>query len=189
MISMTKFNELSEHEVLEIIECLMEICARKEAEIAELKAQLDIFKPKEARLKFFEESASGIRGDILLVFQSANLRDIIKGLFEKSKIYNVAAVEGYEGILPYCATYHPDIGVFELSRIINTESQLTIMKEMKAMTKGFKLITILPENDVRLISDVVTAGSDDFLVKPIDMNRLLNVINDIVNRKREKVAV
>ena len=186
---MTKFNELSEHEVLEIIESLMEISARKEAEIALLKAQLDIFKPKEARLRVFDESDNGIRGDILLVFQSYNLRDIIKTMFEKSKIFNVASVDRYEDAMSYCAAYHPDICVFELSGISNMESQLTVMKEMKMMLKNFSIISILPENDISMIREVVAAGSDDFLVKPIDMNRLISVINDILIKKPRKVAV
>jgi hypothetical protein len=48
MVEKKKMTEIKRYDCLEVIESLLEMTARKESEVAELKAQLDVYKPKGA---------------------------------------------------------------------------------------------------------------------------------------------
>jgi len=186
---MGKIHELSGTDFLEIIECLLNIGSRKEAEIAEIKAQLDIFRPKDASMKIIETPSHNIKGKILIVFQSKTLRDILRTLLTKSDQFDVASVDRCEDAPSACALSHPDVCVFEISKLNNLSAQIDILRDTKNASEKTALITVLYDNDVSLIREVVTAGSDDFLVKPIDTSRMIKVITDILARKINKVAV
>jgi DNA-binding NtrC family response regulator len=180
--------EISKQEYLEILESLLEMTARKEAEIAELKAQLDVFKPKDIDLKIIEDTIS-LQGRILLIFQSRTLRDILKTMLENSGHFKVETIDRYEDASSTFAIKKPEICVLEHGSYGQFNKCIDIIREIRAMSRDVGLISVLPENDVDVIRDVVTAGVDDFLVKPIDTRRMNNVIFDIMMKRSKKKVV
>ena len=177
--------DLKKNEFLEVIENLLAMSARKEAEVAELKAQLDVFKPKDFDLKIIEDD--NLRhGSIMLVFQSKMLADILKTMLEKTGGYDVKIVERYEDAASEFAISNSDICVIEHSPYGEGQGSVRFISELRAMSKIVGIISVMPENDVDLIREVVNAGVDDFLVKPIDTRRMTNVIYDIVAKKKQR---
>ncbi|MBU1023691.1 hypothetical protein KKB99_05305 [bacterium] len=65
---------------------------------------------------------------------------------------------------------------------------LEILSELRARSSKVGLISVLSENDVNIIREIVTTGVDDFLVKPIDTRRLRNVILDIMRKRGTRKA-
>ena len=186
---MGNIHKLSGTEILEIIESLLNMSARKEAEIAELKAQLDIFRPKDVNLRILDSPTQMVKGKVLLAFQSRTLREILKQLLASGEQFEVIAVERYEDAPSACAIQNPDICIFEITKLLNLSTQLDLIIEAKKVCEKVSIISILADNDVTLIRDVVMAGSDDFLVKPIDTTRMIKVVSDILLKKSNKVAV
>ena len=179
--------DLTSQEYLEIVENLLSMTARKELEIAELKAQLDVFKPKNVDLQILDETST-FQGRIMLVFQSRTLRDILKSMLEKIEYFKVDIVEQYDNALSTFALTKPDICVFEHGSYGDALNCFDIMRGIREMSKDVGLISVLPENDVEIIREVVTSGIDDFLVKPIDVHRMNKVILDIMNKRKSRKA-
>ncbi len=179
--------ELTLHEYLEIVESLLEMSARKEAEVAELKAQLDVFKPKDVNLSMLDDKAD-IGGKVMLVFQSKTLREILKTMLEKNCSYDVKMVDTSDDIESAFALYQPDICVIEHGGYNDTITTVETIRQLRRLSHNTGLIAVLPENDVDVIREIVTAGVDDFLVKPIDTRRMNNVIGDIILKRSTRKA-
>lgn len=172
-------------EYLEIFESLLEMTARKEAEIAELKAELDVFKPKDIELEVLGENRVAM-GKVLLIFKSKTLREILKSMLEKNAVYDVKVVEPYDDVQSAYALYNPDICIIEHETHNESDHSVEIIAQLRKLSGKLGLIAVLAENDVETIRDIVTAGVDDFLVKPIDTRRMNKVIADIVLRRRAR---
>ena len=182
-------SEIKKDEYLEIVENLLEMCARREIELAELQAQLDVFKPKNVDLHVIDKDKENVHGKVLLIFESKTLRDILKTMLEKSGSYDVIVIDKYEDAPSSFALHKPDICVIEHGTYGAALRCLDIINEIRNMSTDVGLISILPENDVNTIRAAAEAGVDDFLVKPIDTLRMNHIINDILKNRRSKKAV
>lgn len=179
--------KLTLHEYLEIVESLLEMSARKEAEVAELKAQLDVFKPKDVNLAMLNDMPE-IEGKVMLVFKSKTLREILKSMLEKNCSYDVKMLETNDDVESAFALYQPDICVIEHGGYNDMLSTVETIRQLRLLSHNTGLIAVLPENDVDVIREIVTAGVDDFLVKPIDTRRMNSVIGDIILKRRSRKA-
>jgi PleD family two-component response regulator len=188
MVEKKKMTEIKRYDCLEVIESLLEMTARKESEVAELKAQLDVYKPKGADLTLLK-SPDKTTGKIMLVFHVKTLREILQGMLEQDGVYDVIAMDYYTDVISAFSLNAPDIVVLEHATYGEGVKSVEIISDIRQMARNVGIISIIPENDVALIREIVTAGVDDFLVKPIDTRRLSGVIHDILlKRNRKKVS-
>lgn len=188
MVDKKKMIEMKKFDYLEIIESLLEMTTRKESEIAELKAQLDVYRPKGVDLALLK-SPDSTTGKIMLVFHVKTLREILQGMLEQDGVYDVVGMDYYSDVISAFSLNAPDVVVLEHASYGEGMKSVEIISEIRHMARNVGIISIIPENDVGLIREIVTAGVDDFLVKPIDTRRLSGVIHDILlKRSRKKVS-
>jgi CheY-like chemotaxis protein len=188
MAEKKKMADMKKSDYLEIIESLLGMTARKEAEVSELKAQLDVYKPKGVDLALLK-SPDTTTGKIMLVFHVKTLREILQGMLEQDGVYEVVAMDYYTDVISAFSLNAPDIVVLEHASYGEGVRSIEIISEIRQMARNVGIISIIPENDVSLIREIVSAGIDDFLVKPIDTRRLSGVIHDILlKRSRKKVS-
>lgn len=172
---------------LEIIEHLLEMTTRREAEIAELRAQLDVYQSHEVDVEVLGDE-EGKLGKILLVFSSRTLKDIIQLMLERTGLYEVKTIDTPDEIPSAFALFRPDICIIEHGAGTMSGKTIEILADLRAKSNKVGLISVLAENDVSIIREIVTTGVDDFLVKPIDTRRMRSVILDIMRKRSARKA-
>ena len=178
---------LSLNDQLEVIEHLLEMTNRREVEIADLRAQLDVYQSHNVDVEILEDGTERL-GKILLLFSSRTLKDILKMMLERTGLYEVKTIDVLEDIPSAFALFSPDICIIEHGTGNMAGKTFEILTELRSKSNKVGLISVLAENDVNMIREIVTTGVDDFLVKPIDTRRLRSVILDIMRKRSPKKA-
>ena len=110
-------------------------------------------------------------------------------MLEQSGMYKVISMDYQGDIVSAFSINSPDICVLEHASYGEGIRFMEIISELRNLSREVGIISVLSENDVDLIREVVSAGVDDFLVKPIDTRRMSGVIYDILlTRQRKKVS-
>ncbi|MFH1515768.1 MAG: response regulator [bacterium] len=177
---------LSLNEQLEVIEQLLKMTTRREAEIAQLKTQLEVYQSFDVDEEVFKDD--GRLGKILLLFSSRTIKDILQMMLERTGLYEVKTIDDLEDIPSAFALFSPDVCIIEHGSGNMSGKTLEILSGLRARSSKVGLISVLSENDVNIIREIVTTGVDDFLVKPIDTRRLRNVILDIMRKRGTRKA-
>ena len=101
-----------------------------------------------------------------------------------SDVYSVYG--GREGLAQF-KKYQPDIVFIDI--IMPDMDGLTLAREIRRINKNQIIVIISASNDITKISETIEIGVNSFIQKPIDTNKvidLLSAITDIV-KKRKKV--
>ncbi|MBU1023692.1 hypothetical protein KKB99_05310 [bacterium] len=98
---------LSLNEQLEVIEQLLKMTTRREAEIAQLKTQLEVYQSFDVDEEVFKDD--GRLGKILLLFSSRTIKDILQMMLERTGLYEVKTIDDLEDIPSAFALFSPDV--------------------------------------------------------------------------------
>jgi len=102
-----KMINLSLNEQLEVIEQLLKMTTRREAEIAQLKTQLEVYQSFDVDEEVFKDD--GRLGKILLLFSSRTIKDILQMMLERTGLYEVKTIDDLEDIPSAFALFSPDV--------------------------------------------------------------------------------
>jgi two-component system, chemotaxis family, chemotaxis protein CheY len=107
----------------------------------------------------------------LVVDDSEVVRKVARRIFEHLKFESTEADSGQDA-LDYCAKAMPD--AILLDSHIPPMSTVEFLASLRALANGSKPVIIYcaTENDPTEIARALTAGADDYLLKPFDRDSL-----------------
>ena len=109
-------------------------------------------------------------------------------MLERTGLYEVQTLDTLDEIPSAFALFSPDICIIEHASGTMSGRTLDILSELRAKSNKVGLISVLAENDVSVIREIVTTGVVDFLVQPIDPRRMRSVILDIMRKRSARKA-
>jgi DNA-binding response OmpR family regulator len=109
---------------------------------------------------------------VLLVEDDLAVRDFVKDILTKEKLSVHTAVDGKDGIQQAIAL-HPDLILLDL-RMPKLDG-VTFCRAIRAgtETKDIPIIVMTAFNSRAQLEEAITAGADDFIGKPFDVNDLV----------------
>jgi two-component system chemotaxis response regulator CheY len=171
---------MNDLEALEIFEALLDLCVTKEAEIAQLSARLE--KAEAALAKSSAGNACGTekkgkaptKRGILVADSSEIMRRNLVNLLT-SKGYRIAgeADNGKDAVELFMKT-KPALVTMDVE--MKTMDGCEATREIKKYDPDAKVIIISQVLDREMIVRAIRAGANDFLVKPIRIGRLMEIV-------------
>lgn len=90
----------------------------------------------------------------------------------------ILAENGQEG-LHYFTTLHPDIILTDIQMPVMDGIQMS--RKIKALDKGARIITITAYNDTSSLLETINIGINHYVLKPINMEKLIDAIKQCLN--------
>jgi len=130
--------------------------------------------------------------DLLIVDDEIPQQKILKLCFEK-RGYNVVTAGSAEDALVKFEQFKPPIILSDLK--MKGMSGLDLLKKVKSISDGTEVILITAYGDVEVAVDALKNGAADFILKPVDLNNLVQVVKNageraaIMNNKSENEKI
>jgi two-component system, chemotaxis family, chemotaxis protein CheY len=176
--------EPKDDNLLEVIENLLNLFVEREEEIAKLTQELNELKgiPE----KHNEACAEPVRKfgthasqpGILVVDDSDVMRNRIVQLLHCNGFRVVAEAENGEKAIQLFNKRRPAITIMDLEMPVMNGLEAT--EELKKIDPDVKIVIISQALDRTLVLNAMKAGAVDFLLKPVQLERLLQLINRMV---------
>jgi len=123
---------------------------------------------------------------VLLVEDSAPLAAVYLEYLKKEKIY-ASHVETGEAAKSIISNSPPDLVLLDL-KLPDMEGQ-EVLRWMRDEGFPTSVIVITAHSSVDVAVDIMREGAEDFLEKPIDANRLITTVSNVLERHRLKHLV
>lgn len=115
---------------------------------------------------------------ILVVDDEVNFCDHLKNLFQKNNFFFENAQDGWEAGKKF-AEFQPTIIILNIS--LPGINGLRVCKNLRSEAKTENIIIIIVSEDLKYSkADVLQAGANSFLTKPVSLEKLLSLCNDFV---------
>lgn len=114
--------------------------------------------------------------DVLIVEDELLLSDILADIFRQHQRYNVVGcVDRIELAKKYLLSYHPKLII--LDNMLPDGRGIDFIRHcVKERYKG-EIIVITADNHMDTISDAIRLGAFDYLIKPVNHQRLMQTLN------------
>jgi len=124
-----------------------------------------------------------LKKKILLVEDDYDISDILKVRLEKKGFQIIRAWDGIEAVKR--AREHPDLIILDLGLPkLNGLSALKKIKSDKSLS-FIPVVVLTGKGDSRTIFDAMETGSYDYLIKPVNLQDMVRVINKAVYQLEE----
>ncbi len=121
---------------------------------------------------------------LLLVEDEMKLRNQLQELLERN-LFSVDACEDGSAGMHFGLKYHYDIAVIDLG--LPRVSGIEIIERMRAEGKDCPILILTARGDWKDKVDGLSAGADDYLVKPFHVQEFLARINALIRRASGKL--
>lgn len=115
---------------------------------------------------------------ILIVDDSTYIRTMLRSALEEQGFDVVGEAINGESAIDMAAALSPDL--ITLDNILPDMTGIDILKAFKEMNMDHKVIMISAVGQQSAIVEAISNGASDYLVKPYDKERLINIINELV---------
>ncbi len=115
---------------------------------------------------------------ILVVDDTPLVRKMIRSIFDNEKWETYEAGDGDTAIDIY-KNKKPDIVTMDISMLGKDGIETT--REIIKFDKNAKIIMVSASSEKTLILKAMQAGAKNFIVKPLDPTKLINVVNEVLN--------
>ncbi len=130
---------------------------------------------------------------ILIVDDSTVMRKNLRSIFSKNGHEVVGeAVDGMQAIISY-SNLKPDLVTMDIT--MPKISGVDAVKEIIKKDSSAKIIMISALNQKQMVFEALKNGAKHYIIKPIDSNTLLGVVNEVlkdeakvVEKKKEEIA-
>lgn len=174
-------------EVLEVIEHLLDMCIDREDQIAQLNSKIaklnnsnSILKTESRKINSDEKSPTrNPNGKAILVAMCSDYLQRQMASLLKSKGYDiVGTVQDGQEAIRLSADTKPDLVVLdsELPRVDGIQAA----SHIKQNDPSIKIVILSFDRDKEAILRAIKFGADDYIAKPIQPERLMQVINNLV---------
>ena len=123
------------------------------------------------------------KAKILIVDDEPDIVQTIQDRLEMNKYTVVTAYNGKEG-LEMAARHKPDVILLDVIMPIMTGLEMLEVLKKQPETRDCAVIMVTARNQPQDIIRAKTCGIEDYIVKPFDLNVLLEKIENIVENKQ-----
>ncbi len=113
-------------------------------------------------------------GKILLVDDAAFMRMMLKKILEPTGNQLVEAVDGADGVSKY-KEHKPNLVLLDI--IMPNTDGIECLKQIIAFDKGAKVVMCSSIGQQTVVNDAIKIGARDFIVKPFDAAKVLEVVS------------
>jgi two-component system, chemotaxis family, chemotaxis protein CheY len=170
--------------LLEVIEGLLDLFVDREEEIAKLTQELsDLRCEHENHSKAHTGPGKKFNGHpgqpgILVVDDSEIMRTRIVKLLRCNGYRIVGEAENGEKAIQQYNKRHPEVTIMDLEMPVMNGLEAT--EQLKKIDPDVKIVIISQALDRNLVLNALNAGAVDFLLKPVQLDRLLQLIDRLV---------
>jgi CheY-like chemotaxis protein len=137
-------------------------------------------------LETFMKGVTMAKGKIMVVDDEADVRDVIKLQLEQKGLNVLEAVDGQNAIdilksgdnMVNCGVILCDI---RMPRVNGVEC----IQYLRDQAPGIPIVVITGYPDTELASDLLKKGVKDYLVKPVEKEKLLAVVDGLISAGKE----
>ncbi len=129
-----------------------------------------------------------IKGSVLVIDDDADVLTALQ-LFLKGEVQHVFTERNPQNVASLLATEAIDLVLLDMNfnASVNTGNEgLYWLKRIREMKPGLPVVMITAYGDIDLAVKSLKEGASDFVVKPWHNDRLLSVIDDLLNKKGKK---
>jgi len=122
---------------------------------------------------------------ILIIDDEASQRKILQVCFEKRGYAVQIAATGEDGV-QRCATFHPHVVVTDYS--LGGMNGLDVLERIKRDAPATEVIIITAFGEMELVIKALRSGAADFILKPVELESLLQAVHNAAARARMLAA-
>ena len=125
-------------------------------------------------------------GKILVVDDEADVRDVIKLQLEQRGLNVLEAVDGENAIdILKSGSNMMNVGVILCDIRMPKVNGVECIQFIREQAPGIPIVVITGYPDTELASDLLKKGVKDYLVKPVEKEKLLAVVNGHISAGKE----
>ena len=123
------------------------------------------------------------KGKILVVDDEAEVREVIKLQLERNKGLNVLeAVDGQDAIdILKSGDNMVNVGVILCDIRMPRVNGVECIQFIREQAPGIPIVVVTGYPDAELATDLLEKGVKDYLVKPVEREKLLAVVEDLIS--------
>ncbi len=126
------------------------------------------------------------KGKILVVDDEADVRDVIKLQLEQRGLNVLEAVDGQNAIdILKTGDNMMNVGVILCDIRMPKVNGVECIQFIRAQAPGIPIVVITGYPDTELASDLLKKGVKDYLVKPVEKEKLLAVVDAHISAGKE----
>ncbi|MCX7004966.1 MAG: sigma-54 dependent transcriptional regulator [bacterium] len=118
---------------------------------------------------------------ILIIDDEASQRKILQVCFEKRGYAVQSAATGEDGV-QRCVTFHPHVVVTDYS--LGGMNGLDVLEHIKRDAPATEVIIITAFGEMELVIKALRSGAADFILKPVELESLLQAVHNAAARAR-----
>jgi DNA-binding NtrC family response regulator len=124
------------------------------------------------------------KGKILIVEDDANFRFSVREFLQLHG-YEVYEAESCRATLSVFGSFGPDVVISDYS--LPDGNALELLSRLKSVDPNLRFLVLTRHGTIDLAVQVIKAGADQFLTKPVELSSILTVIQQILeNRRNDK---
>jgi CheY-like chemotaxis protein len=122
---------------------------------------------------------------VLVVDDHQDTRELIKFVLERQG-YRIVEAEDGEVAIERGTSEHPDLVLMDLA--IPKLDGLSVMKQLRKRTDmhDIPILFISAHAESAVRDQVLAAGCDEYLTKPLDLDNLLRVLDQYISKKKNE---
>jgi len=126
------------------------------------------------------------KGKILVIDDEQDIRDIFKDRLEKAGYNPILAENGEEAIsILRSGDNMINVGVILCDIRMPKVNGIECIKFLRQQAPGIPIVVITGYPDSELAGKLIAQGVKEYLVKPVDKEKMLDVINKIVTEGKD----
>ena len=126
------------------------------------------------------------KGKILVIDDEQDIRDIFKDRLEKARYNPILAENGEEAIsILRSGDNMINVGVILCDIRMPKVNGIECIKFLRQQAPGIPIVVITGYPDSELAGKLIAQGVKEYLVKPVDKEKMLDVINKIVTEGKD----
>ena len=137
-------------------------------------------------LETFMKGVAMAKGKILVVDDEADVRDVIKLQLEQKGLNVLEAVDGQDAIdILKSGDNMMNVGVILCDIRMPKVNGVECIQFIRDQAPGIPIVVITGYPDTELASDLLKKGVKDYLVKPVEKEKLLAVVDGLISAGKE----
>jgi len=102
------------------------------------------------------------------------------------------ALRDYEAIAPTSLSQVRSLIADELPDVLLLDLRmpglngLELLRETKRTNPGIEIIVVTGQTDPGIVTAAMEAGAYDFMIKPVDLSKLMEKIDEVTSRQRDR---
>jgi DNA-binding response OmpR family regulator len=121
---------------------------------------------------------------ILVVDDEVDITKVLKKRLSTAGFDVIIAMDGYQGT-EFAYKELPDLIILDL--MLPAGGGLSVLKNLKlsVKTSDIPVVVLTAMRDEKYKNEILTAGVESYLEKPYDIEKLIVVIKDLLDKKKE----